>query len=238
MGYLITCSLMLLGCIEQVLAKSDGDLNHKYIVSDRDGYVVSTEPGNNFGNRGELAAGYNTSSSASLELYIHFNLRNLPRNLISVKFIMHLINDSLIGASVNLSVCIAGNNWMETGLTWSNKPTHQPPITWIQSNQPIIDIELFDGFESVDYLGDDDELTICLVDAGEEIGYANFYSREFTGSDDELKPRLHCVHERAIPGYPVAVLLGIISIAIIIPTLKLHRGKLAPSSNQLDPSIS
>ncbi len=142
-----------------------------------DAFVRSRHSSTNYGERADLRAGYNTNYGTDRS-YLKFDLSSLQGDTInsavfSIDTVFYQNNPT-----INL-YSVSNNNWDESTITWSNKPSYDSLIDSETISSPDrIEFDVTSGIEG-------NEFSFVMIEQGENTD-AQFYSKDLnTGMEGD-----------------------------------------------------
>jgi chitodextrinase len=143
-------------------------------AADADARVEEATPGAGFGTANlRVDAG----SSPDVESYLRFPVSGLTGPVHSAKLRVYAFNNTANGPAVYAT----SSSWMETGLTWSNRP---PPTSAARDDKGAIAANTWVEYDVTPFVTTNGMVSFRL--AGTSSDGVDFYSREATSLQPEL----------------------------------------------------
>ena len=149
-------------------------------IAEKDTYVTTEFPTDNFGGLKKLYVRMNTENHLQ-ETYIYFNLTNKPKNIKTANI---SLNFHGVSKTAYLNVCLIDENWYENYMNWNNKPNKGEYISQLTVAHSGINI-----INVTSYIESRNNISICLY-GGSNESFESLYidSRE---SESLFPPASH-----------------------------------------------
>ncbi|HUV46516.1 MAG TPA: DNRLRE domain-containing protein, partial [Candidatus Bathyarchaeia archaeon] len=181
-----------------VFAQTNPSPSPKGLLPEKDTYVNSAYPNDNFGQKNQLSAGFTSSSNI---IFLKFNFEQFPESQLNQgkKAILNLYLSNSTGETkpIEVELLLPKTDWEENELNWNNKPS-------LYSSGLTTQLEATPGAQKIDLT---DLVKQWLTNETENRGVAFYhnlenFSRTFCSKEDEKKPPYLTFEEPTPSGKP------------------------------------
>jgi chitodextrinase len=153
------------------IATTPEPLTLRTYVAAADARVDGTTPSTNYGTASALG------TDANRETYLRFDVSGLPGTVHSARLRLYSTNGSIDGPSVRTTT----NDWVETALTWSNRPAPIGPVT---DDRVAVPLNAYVEWDVTSSVQGDGTVSFVLSQPGADS--SDFASREASANPPEL----------------------------------------------------
>jgi len=185
-------------------------------IADKDAYVDSSLPDDNFGETEYMYMGVGPSGSDIKIAYMRFPLSEIPTNWTNAEI---SFRTDLVGMNINVTIHLITAYWNESRISWNYQPWIDEFMTTL-----IIDEDREYRINVTSYIPGKDSIAIRINTTSHILGAeCRIYGR--TTSFSPYKPKIVWTYLTTstppnIPGYELISLLSFLSLFSIILLLK------------------
>ncbi|UXX77693.1 DNRLRE domain-containing protein [Reichenbachiella carrageenanivorans] len=177
-----------------------------------DSYVRGGDFSNdNYGAEEKLDCKLGGSDEWTRETYLKFDLSSLTEPVVVSAILRLKVAQGGGGGDIDTHTAffVADDSWVETSITWDNKPTPGAELGGERSpaKDAWLEIDLTDQVE-IEYEGDQ-VISLALSSSGEEVIY--YHSKEAVSSDDRPQLVLVMSNDQVAPAAPVGLSATVLS---------------------------